>query len=76
MGIQFRQDEEGITLLYNKQKTITEKLKITTFTDHRITMGMAIFGLKHKLYFDHPECVSKSFPNFWQEWSQWFNVEY
>jgi len=76
MGIQFRQDEEGITLLYNKQKTITEKLKITTFKDHRIAMGMAIFGLKHKLYFDHPECVSKSFPNFWQEWSQWFNVEY
>lgn len=76
MGIRFQQDQESVTLLYNKPQSHLDEITVTTFHDHRIAMAMAIFGLKYRLNIDHPECVSKSFPNFWQEWSQWFKVEH
>ena len=47
----------------------TQTLKsatINTYDDHRIAMSFAILGLKTgNLKIENPECVAKSFPNFW-----------
>jgi len=40
--------------------------KISTYDDHRIAMSFAILGLKTGgLEIENPECVAKSFPEFW-----------
>ena len=40
---------------------------INTYDDHRIAMSFAILGLKTgNIKIKNPECVAKSFPNFWE----------
>ncbi len=42
---------------------------IETYDDHRIAMAFAVAGLfVQGLEIKEPECVKKSFPNFWQLW--------
>jgi 3-phosphoshikimate 1-carboxyvinyltransferase len=50
-------------------------LLVSTYNDHRIAMAMAIFGLRHSLSIDNPECINKSFPGFWQQWAHWFHID-
>lgn len=38
---------------------------IETYNDHRIAMSFGILGLKYGLTIKNPECVTKSFPTFW-----------
>jgi len=42
-------------------------LFINTYDDHRIAMSFAILGLKKEgIKIENPECVAKSFPEFWK----------
>lgn len=43
---------------------------IQTYDDHRMAMSLAIAGLKVPVEIEDPECVSKSFPTFWDYWSK------
>jgi 3-phosphoshikimate 1-carboxyvinyltransferase len=41
-------------------------IHIQTFNDHRICMSFALLATKgQEIEIDDPECVEKSFPNFW-----------
>jgi 3-phosphoshikimate 1-carboxyvinyltransferase len=41
--------------------------EIETYDDHRIAMSFALLGLKTgKIKIINPECVTKSFPDFWE----------
>lgn len=40
--------------------------RIKTYNDHRIAMAFGILGLK----IDKPECVNKSYPNFWKDYQK------
>jgi len=62
-------------LSYDENILANTPLDIKTHGDHRIAMAIAIFGLKHTVNIDNPECVSKSFPGFWQQWSHWFHSD-
>ncbi|MFH1546554.1 MAG: 3-phosphoshikimate 1-carboxyvinyltransferase [Patescibacteria group bacterium] len=43
--------------------------EIETFDDHRIAMSFFLAGLKIPgIKIDNPDCVAKSFPNFWEAW--------
>jgi len=43
--------------------------KVTAAGDHRIAMAMAVAALiSGPLELDEPQCVSKSFPTFWEVW--------
>ncbi|MBU1090117.1 3-phosphoshikimate 1-carboxyvinyltransferase [Patescibacteria group bacterium] len=43
--------------------------EIETFDDHRIAMSFFLAGLKIPgIKIDNPDCVAKSFPNFWKVW--------
>jgi 3-phosphoshikimate 1-carboxyvinyltransferase len=44
--------------------------EIETFDDHRMAMSFAIAGLRVPLKIKNPDCVSKSFPDFWSHWSR------
>ena len=44
---------------------------IHTYNDHRIAMSFAVAGLKIPgVAIEDPECVAKSFPDFWQFFKQ------
>ncbi|MFH0776051.1 MAG: 3-phosphoshikimate 1-carboxyvinyltransferase [Patescibacteria group bacterium] len=44
---------------------------IESFDDHRIAMAFFLAGLKIPgIKIDKPDCVAKSFPNFWEIWEQ------
>ena len=45
--------------------------EIETFDDHRIAMSFFLAGLRIPgIRIDNPDCVAKSFPNFWEIWEQ------
>jgi len=54
-------------LAYASRSTPVE---ISTYDDHRMAMSFAIAGLRAPLEIENPECVSKSFPTFWDYWSR------
>ena len=43
---------------------------IATYHDHRMAMSFAIAGLRMPVWIENPECVSKSFPTFWEYWAR------
>lgn len=46
--------------------TVSDAIKIETYHDHRIAMCMAVFATKlGKVEILNPDCVSKSYPRFW-----------
>lgn len=46
------------------------KIAFDTYGDHRIAMSTAIFGLAGiEVVHDNPDCVSKSFPTFFDTWA-------
>ncbi len=40
---------------------------IEPHNDHRMAMSFALIGLKAGIKIKNPECVAKSFPNFWEK---------
>jgi 3-phosphoshikimate 1-carboxyvinyltransferase len=45
---------------------------INTYNDHRIAMSFAIAGSKiPEVVIDNPDCVQKSYPDFWNDFSFW-----
>lgn len=45
--------------------------EIESFDDHRIAMAFFLAGLKIPgIKIDKPDCVAKSFPQFWEVWEQ------
>ncbi len=66
MGVKVEELEDGFII------EGTEKLKgakIETFGDHRIAMAFAVAGLvtDEEVIIDRPECVSISYPQFWDD---------
>ncbi len=46
-------------------------VSVETYGDHRMAMSLALAGLKVPgVAIRNPECVSKSFPGFWEEFSR------
>ena len=61
--------------LYDDGLTIHPKplrgVNISTYNDHRMAMSFAVAGLSVPgITIENPACVSKSFPNFWDEFSK------
>jgi 3-phosphoshikimate 1-carboxyvinyltransferase len=52
-------------------------LPFETFDDHRMAMGLSLFGLIFPIQFDAAEVVHKSYPTFWHDCAKvGFKVEY
>ena len=66
MGANIKELEDGFII---KGPTLLKAAKIKTYNDHRIAMTFAIAGLvsNEDVELDNPDCVSISFPKFFQE---------
>jgi 3-phosphoshikimate 1-carboxyvinyltransferase len=47
-------------------------ISISTYEDHRMAMAFAPVALKTPIVIEHPEVVSKSYPNFWNDFDKLF----
>ncbi|MDP2208970.1 MAG: 3-phosphoshikimate 1-carboxyvinyltransferase [Bacteroidota bacterium] len=70
LGVEVTEFDDGLEIV-PKGKYIG--VVIETYNDHRIAMSFAIAGLKIPgIKIINPGCVKKSFPDFWDEFSQHF----
>jgi 3-phosphoshikimate 1-carboxyvinyltransferase len=67
LGIEARETVDGLVIRGGAPKGAL----IHTYNDHRIAMSFAVAGLKIPgVTIEDPECVAKSFPDFWQFFQQ------
>jgi 3-phosphoshikimate 1-carboxyvinyltransferase len=65
MGIDARADNDRLVVVGGEP----EGAEIETYDDHRIAMSFAMAGLVTPgVRIIEPDCVEKSFPDFWQVW--------
>ncbi|MGB8990972.1 MAG: 3-phosphoshikimate 1-carboxyvinyltransferase [Desulfobaccales bacterium] len=63
MGIEARETEDGLVIRGGQPHGAV----IDTYNDHRLAMSFAVAGLKAPgVIISDPECVVKSFPEFWE----------
>jgi 3-phosphoshikimate 1-carboxyvinyltransferase len=67
LGVKVERFDDGFTIYPQSLRGTT----IETYNDHRMAMSFAIAGLKvDGVAIKNPSCVSKSFPNFWDEFNK------
>ena len=72
MGAKVELYEDGITI----KPHLLHGAQIETYNDHRMAMSFAVAGLQvPDVTIVNPSCVSKSFPNFWDEFSKLERME-
>ncbi|MCC7510533.1 MAG: 3-phosphoshikimate 1-carboxyvinyltransferase [Planctomycetes bacterium] len=54
----------------NKSPQRQGHVSVRTYDDHRMAMSFAIAGLRAPVEINDAECVSKSFPTFWEYWDR------
>lgn len=65
LGVRAEEHEDGWTVYPAKQLS---PAKIETYNDHRVAMSFALIGLRSAgVEILNPACVTKTFPNFWQQ---------
>ena len=47
-----------------------QEISISTYEDHRMAMAFAPVALEMPIIIEHPEVVSKSYPNFWNDFEK------
>lgn len=63
MGITAKETPDGLRIIGGTP----QGAEIETYDDHRIAMSFAVAGLKAKgVVIHNPDCVAKSFPDFWE----------
>ena len=63
MGITAEETPDGLRIIGGTP----QGAEIETYDDHRIAMSFAVAGLKAKgVVIHNPDCVAKSFPDFWE----------
>jgi 3-phosphoshikimate 1-carboxyvinyltransferase len=69
LGIEARETPDGLVIRGGAPKGAV----IHTYDDHRIAMSFAVTGLKIPgVAIEDPECVAKSFPEFWQFFEKFY----
>jgi len=67
LGYVLREFPEN-TLIWNGERCEAQKNpNIATYQDHRMAMAFAPIALMQSIEIQHPEVVSKSYPNFWAD---------
>ncbi len=64
LGVQVEEHEDGLTIHPCKHFV---PANIQTYKDHRMAMAFSLIGLRVPgVTIENPECVSKTFPNFFE----------
>lgn len=72
-GIAIREHEDGVTVqgMGQKRPLPSTPVSLDPHDDHRMAMVFAALGLvRPNVTVEHPECVSKSYPNFFEHVQQ------
>ena len=64
-------DEKSLKLIPSQK--IADHQKIDTYNDHRMAMAFAPLCSKTSLWINNAEVVSKSYPNFWDDFNKLLN---
>jgi len=83
LWVEVESDENSIVIWKYKWKksTFFSKIKIETYNDHRIAMTFWILEsylkeeYKEKIKILNPDCVAKTYPNFWEDLKKWWDTE-
>ncbi|MCB1269734.1 MAG: hypothetical protein KDB19_16565, partial [Microthrixaceae bacterium] len=72
LGVQTRAGDDWLEVdgIGDRSPECERRVSIQTYDDHRMAMSFAIAGLKTPITIEDPDCVSKSFPTFWDFWSR------
>lgn len=71
-GCTIEETEDGLRIEGRGPEALRsgERVPCTTFGDHRIAMSLALLGFAGvHVVLDDPDCVSKSYPLFWEDWA-------
>jgi 3-phosphoshikimate 1-carboxyvinyltransferase len=67
MGIEVQETPDGLVI----DGGTPHGAAIATYNDHRLAMSFAVAGLRVPgVLIEDPECVAKSFPEFWDYWEK------
>jgi len=67
LGFIVTESGEGILTWEGELCEPTEKIIIETYEDHRMAMAFTPAAIFQPITIEHPEVVSKSYPNFWKD---------
>lgn len=67
LGYVLIEPAEGMLAWNGARCDLAPTISIATYDDHRMAMAFAPVALKFPIVIEHPEVVSKSYPNFWKD---------
>ncbi len=70
LGFVLTEPEPGKLEWNGERCELSEHISIKTYDDHRMAMAFAPAALFHSISIEHPEVVSKSYPNFWKDFEK------
>lgn len=71
LGIQVEEGSDWLRVYPAQEITPAQ---VHTYDDHRVAMAFSLLGLLNEgVSVEDPNCVSKSFPKFWEEMSRFIN---
>jgi len=74
LGARFELDGHRVKILRPVDAMPGKVRPVRAHSDHRIAMAMAVTAIvAGPLELDDPDCVAKSFPNFWDLWDRMMN---
>ncbi|MDG2150099.1 MAG: 3-phosphoshikimate 1-carboxyvinyltransferase [Planctomycetota bacterium] len=66
LGVTVEQGDDFLIIHPDVKRMIASP--VATYDDHRVAMAFSVLGLVvDGIEIEHPECVAKSFPGYWQE---------
>lgn len=70
LGANITELEDG--LIIQGVATFKGNVSVSSHADHRIAMSLAIAATRceQPIYLENPDCVNKSYPNFWEDYYQ------
>ncbi len=67
LGAEVREHEDGLTIVPGPLRGAT----IATYDDHRMAMSFTVVGARIAgVRIEHPECVEKTYPAFFEDWER------
>ena len=71
IGVKVREYEDGLEI---EPSTAPHSAEISTYNDHRMAMSFALIGLRIRgIKIKNPECVHKTFPDFFESLEKLYN---
>ncbi len=68
MGVELTEGEDWIEVGELVRGAAAEPVEVATYDDHRMAMSFAVVGsLRGGVHVRDPDCVRKTYPQFWQE---------